>query len=49
MLGLKCSLSIAKTRRERHEKGYAEGSGIDFASAVGHWDRLHLQKSQAGW
>ena len=48
MLDLKYhSLSIAKKRWERREK--AEGSGISLASAVGHWNRLHLQKNQIGW
>ena len=44
-----CSLSIAKTSWRRRERGCAEDSGISFASVVGHWNRLRLQKSQMGY
>ena len=60
MLGLKShSLAIAKTLWRRRERGCgrergcaqgcAEGSGISFASVVGHCNRLHLQKSRMVW
>ena len=50
MLALKChSLSTVKTCWQRHERGFAEDSGISFASVVGHWSHLHLQKSQMGY
>ena len=46
---LKChSLSIAKTRSGRRERGYAEDSEISFIPVVGYRNRLHFSEDSNG-